>query len=75
MITGMRLRVVDYVASIGGGVRFSVELIRALLPDRDLSIEIVSDGPGLRVYRELLSDKVAVRYAEIVADSPRFLRV
>jgi glycosyltransferase involved in cell wall biosynthesis len=65
MMPGMRLRVVDYVASIGGGVRFSVELIRALLPNRDLSVEIVSDDPGLRVYRDLLSDKVAVRYAEI----------
>lgn len=65
MVVSAHLRVVDYVANIGGGTRFSVELIRALVTNHDVSIEIVSYGEGLRVYRELLSENEAVQFLEI----------
>ena len=61
----MRLRVIDYVANLGGGARFSVELMSALVADHDLSIELVSYGAGLRMYSELLSDNDAIRFVEI----------
>jgi glycosyltransferase involved in cell wall biosynthesis len=70
----MRLRVVDYVANLGGGTRFSVELIRALVTNHDVSVEIVSYGEGLRMYRELLSDKDGVRFADIAPASGRRAR-
>lgn len=47
----MRIRVIDYQANPGGGVRFTTELLRAL---RDIApvhrLELVSHGHALRVY-------------------------
>lgn len=47
----MKIRVIDYQANPGGGVRFTTELLRAL---RDIApmhrLELVSHGHALRVY-------------------------
>jgi glycosyltransferase involved in cell wall biosynthesis len=66
-----RIRVVDYVANLGGGVRFCVELIRALASAWDVSIELVSYGIGIRSYRDLLSDVERVGFVEM---APRNLQ-
>jgi glycosyltransferase involved in cell wall biosynthesis len=50
------LRVIDYVANAGGGVRFAVELLGALARTRpDLRVQLVSHGPALGRYRDLLT--------------------
>ena len=51
----MKIRVVDYVGSKGGGVRFTVQMLRALmLSGRNYQLELVSHGPALVHYRALL---------------------
>jgi glycosyltransferase involved in cell wall biosynthesis len=70
-MAGKRFRVVDYVGNLGGGVRFGVESIRALISERDVSIELVSYGTALRNYRELLS---GVQRVEFIEMPPRNLR-
>jgi glycosyltransferase involved in cell wall biosynthesis len=70
-MAGKFLRVVDYVGNLGGGVRFCVEAIRALISKRDVSIELVSYGTALRNYQELLS---CVQRVEFVKMPPRNLR-
>jgi glycosyltransferase involved in cell wall biosynthesis len=50
----MAVRVVDYIGNEGGGVRFSVELLRALAARSDVSLEFVSHGPALDAYRALV---------------------
>lgn len=53
----MKIRVIDYVASLGGGLRFAVELLRALREaHRDLDIEVVSFGAALEHYKHVLSE-------------------
>ena len=51
----MRIRVVDYVGNTGGGIRFTIELLKALV-DRhpEASYEFVSHGPALKRYRPLI---------------------
>jgi glycosyltransferase involved in cell wall biosynthesis len=50
------LRVIDYVANAGGGVRFAVELLGALARTRpDLRVQLVSHGPALQRYQNLLT--------------------
>lgn len=51
----MRLRVIDYVGNPGGGIRFGVELSKALKTAHDdLRIELVSHGDALQRYRVAL---------------------
>lgn len=66
----MLLRVVDYVANPGGGVRFLVELLAALSNRRDdLRIELISHGTGLARYLPLIEPRLpGVR---LVVTSPR----
>ncbi len=51
----MKVRIVDYVGNSGGGLRFAVEMVRALTRvSPDLEVELVSHGPALRAYEEIL---------------------
>jgi glycosyltransferase involved in cell wall biosynthesis len=50
------LRVIDYVANAGGGVRFAIELLSALAGRRDdVRLQLVSHGPALKRYQDLLA--------------------
>lgn len=50
----MRIRVVDYQGNLGGGVRFTIELLKALMKShKDIQIELISYGPALERYRHL----------------------
>jgi glycosyltransferase involved in cell wall biosynthesis len=61
----MKVRIVDYVASVGGGVRFTVEMLRALGARPGLAFEVVSHGPALERYRKLLPGVVTARFLDI----------
>lgn len=51
----MKIRAIDYLANPGGGVRFTVELVKGLAArSRDARIEVVSYGPALETYRAAL---------------------
>jgi glycosyltransferase involved in cell wall biosynthesis len=52
--SGMNLRVIDYAANLGGGVRFAVETMRALSRQREIRFELVSHGEALERYRSIL---------------------
>jgi glycosyltransferase involved in cell wall biosynthesis len=64
-VPSKHLRVVDYVANLGGGVRFCVESIRALISQRDVSVELVSYDTGLANYQELLSGVERVEFVDM----------
>jgi glycosyltransferase involved in cell wall biosynthesis len=50
------LRVIDYVANPGGGVRFAVELLTALAHTRPgVRLQLVSHSAALQRYKDLLS--------------------
>ncbi len=51
----MKIRIVDYVANLGGGVRFTAEMLRGLAEIPGLSFEVVSSGDALTRYRGLLA--------------------
>ena len=54
----MKLRVIDYVGNPGGGIRFGVELLKALKARRDdVRIEFVSHGETLKKYRRVLGSE------------------
>jgi glycosyltransferase involved in cell wall biosynthesis len=55
------IRVVDYVASPGGGCRFTAELLRALGQVTSARFEVVSFAHGSRTYRKMLGDAFPVR--------------
>lgn len=61
----MRLRVVDYVANLGGGIRFSVEAMRPLLERGDVRLDVVSHGSGLERYRSLLASRDRCRVIDL----------
>ena len=63
----MLIRVVDYLASQGGGVRFTGETIAGILRVRqDARIEIVSTVAGLNAYRDaLIGFDGPIRFSEI----------
>jgi glycosyltransferase involved in cell wall biosynthesis len=63
----MLIRVVDYLASQGGGVRFTGETIAGILRLRpDARIEIVSTAAGLNSYRNaLIACDGPIRFNEI----------
>lgn len=53
----MRIRIVDYVGNPGGGIRFAIELIRAIIQEHpNTDFEICSYGTALQRYREQLGD-------------------
>ncbi len=60
----MRLRVVDYVANDGGGVRFAVELLDGLVRS-GVDVEVVSHGGALARYRAALAGREGVRFADV----------
>lgn len=72
----MLLRVVDYIANPGGGVRFVVQLLAALANHSDdLQIELISHGAGLTRYRELIEPRLrGVRLVETSARRRPFLQ-
>lgn len=55
------VRVVDYVASPGGGCRFTAQMLRALRRVTSARFEIVTYAHGTRTYRALLGKEFAVR--------------
>ena len=63
----MLIRVVDYLASQGGGARFAGETIAGILRLRpDARIEIVSTAAGLTTYRNaLIGCDEKIRFSEI----------
>lgn len=63
----MRVRIVDYVASQGGGARFLREVLGALTKVRpDIRIEIVSHSSGLALYRrEIQCDSASISFREM----------
>jgi glycosyltransferase involved in cell wall biosynthesis len=61
----MRVRVIDYLGSHGGGARFVTETVRALVATGEPAVEIVSHGGALERYRALLSGEPAIRFASI----------
>jgi len=51
----MRLRLLDYVGNLGGGIRFSTELISALMHSgEDIELELCSHGEPLERYVHML---------------------
>jgi glycosyltransferase involved in cell wall biosynthesis len=55
----MKLRVIDYVGNPGGGIRFGVELLKALRDaHHDVQIELVSHGEALKSYRSALESEL-----------------
>src|SRR5574337_659787 len=47
----MKIRIIDYVANPGGGVRFAIELVKGLRTRRPtVEFELVSHGHALRTY-------------------------
>lgn len=53
----MRLRIVDYVGNPGGGMRFALQMIRALCRTRpQAQLELVSFGEAADRYRRLLRE-------------------
>ncbi|ABC82827.1 glycosyl transferase, group 1 [Anaeromyxobacter dehalogenans 2CP-C] len=61
----MLLRVIDYVANPGGGVRFTVEMLRGLHRMYGPQIELVSHGEALQRYASLLSRDRGVRLVDV----------
>jgi len=62
----MRLRVVDYIANPGGGVRFAGGVLHALLARTpELSIEIVSHGDALARYAGLFPGERRVHLRDL----------
>jgi glycosyltransferase involved in cell wall biosynthesis len=71
---GRRLRILDYVANSGGGLRFVVELVGALASHRAVAIEFVSHGQALEDYRTLFSDRPDVRLVDVPPSNIRWIR-
>jgi len=63
----MRLRIIDYVANPGGGIKFSSELIKSILSlDNSFNITIVSCGEALENYRLYFEENnICVEFIEI----------
>ena len=62
----MRLRIIDYVANPGGGIKFSSELIKSILSlDNSFNITIVSCGEALENYR-LYFSKIQQKHWDLV---------
>ena len=60
----MRIRVIDYVANPGGGTRFTLELLAALMQRYPkIEFEFVSHGLALDTYRRLLAALIALLFA------------
>jgi glycosyltransferase involved in cell wall biosynthesis len=61
----MIIRIVDYLGSRGGGVRFLSEMIQALDAYPDVRSEIVSDGDALEHYRRVLPGIASDRFRQV----------
>lgn len=61
----MKIRVVDYVANLGGGVRFTVQLMRAIHRSWKVSFDVVSHGEALKRYHDLLKPVLPATYCDI----------
>jgi glycosyltransferase involved in cell wall biosynthesis len=59
------VRVVDYIGNPGGGVRFAVEMLRALQELSEARFEVVSHGPALARFRALLQGEPRIRLTDI----------
>jgi glycosyltransferase involved in cell wall biosynthesis len=69
------VRVVDYVANPGGGVRFAVEVLRALGERTAARFEIVSHGAALERYRELVSASPRTSFLDLAPSNASRTRV
>ena len=65
----MLVRIVDYVANPGGGVRFTAEMLGALLRATAHRFEIVSSGLAMARYRDLIPRDDRVGFLEIAPDN------
>jgi len=70
----MRIRVIDYAANLGGGVRFVVELTQALANITDFKLEVVSFGEASRRYERAFSATDAVSVHSIPPSNERASR-
>lgn len=63
----MRIRIIDYVANPGGGIKFSVELIKSIRSiDENINISIVSCGDALERYKlGFKKNRISVEFIEI----------
>jgi glycosyltransferase involved in cell wall biosynthesis len=65
MVRSPVIRLLDYVANPGGGVRFAVETARALVARFSCRLEVASTGEALRRYRQLLEGVPVDRFLDI----------
>jgi glycosyltransferase involved in cell wall biosynthesis len=71
----VRLRILDYQASPGGGLRFGAELLRALHALRpEWSYSLVTHGVGLERWSAALADADWLRIEDVPARGPREVR-
>jgi glycosyltransferase involved in cell wall biosynthesis len=71
----MIVRIVDYLGSPGGGVRFLSEMIQALDSYPGVRFEIVSDGDALEHYRRVLTGIASDRFRQVRPANGRRTRV
>src|SRR5512133_150717 len=70
----MRLRIVDYVANPGGGLRFAIEAVRGLAAHGGLELEVVSHGRALQAYEKGLRGRVDARLLDVPPANSRAVR-
>ncbi len=70
----MHLRIIDYAANPGGGVRFAVETTNSLARLPGTTVDVVSSGQGLAAYERLFRGRVAVRLLDIPPANARAVR-
>jgi glycosyltransferase involved in cell wall biosynthesis len=71
----MIVRVVDYVANPGGGVRFVLEVLRALREETEATFEIASHGAALDRYRELVPNPWGIALRDLEPANAAHARV
>ena len=60
-----KLRVLDYVANDGGGLRFVAQLVKALSARGDFDVEIASHGEALDNYRRAFAAQSDIRVLDL----------
>jgi glycosyltransferase involved in cell wall biosynthesis len=70
----MRLRIIDYVANPGGGLRFAIEAVRGLAAAGGLTLEVVSHGRALRAYERGFEGRVDARLMDVPPANSRSVR-
>ena len=65
MTSTVRLRVLDYVANGGGGLRFVTQMVKALDARDDFEVEVASHGEALGAYRRVFAEDAGVRLLDL----------